>query len=82
MTRGQKGARGDAPGALEDFGQDEHRHVAAHAVALPRDALQLAEQRVLQRGIAVVELQRVGPAREVRVAPVGEDAFAPQSNAR
>ena len=60
----------DAPGALEDVRQDEHGHVAAHAVALPGDPEQLAEHRLLRGRVAVVELQRVGPAGEVRVAPV------------
>jgi hypothetical protein len=34
---GPEGRRPAAPGPLEDVGQDEHRHVAAHAVALPGD---------------------------------------------
>ena len=62
----------DAPGAFEHVGQDQHRHVAADAVALPGDSLQLADHRLLQVRVAVVELQRVGPAGEVRIAAVGE----------
>ena len=38
----------DAPGAFEHVGQDQHGHVAAHAVALPGDSLQLADHRLLQ----------------------------------
>ncbi len=62
----------DAPGAFEHVGQDQHRHIAAHAVALPGDSRELADHRLLQVRVAVVELQRVGPAVEVRVAAVGE----------
>ena len=65
-----------APGPLEDVGQDEHRHVAAHAVALPGDLHQLADHRLLRGRIAVVELQRVRPAGEVRVAAVGQQQVA------
>ena len=65
-----------SPGPLEDFRQEEHGHVAAHAVAPCGDAVELAEHGVLQRRVAVVQLQRIGPAGEVRVAAVGEDAVA------
>ena len=53
-------------------GKTQHGHVAAHAVALPGDSLQLADHRLLQLRVAIVELQRVGPALEVRVAAVGQ----------
>ena len=66
----------DAPGPLEDLGQDQHRHVAAHAVALPGDPQQLADHRLLRGRVAVVELERVRPAGEVRVAAVGEQQVA------
>ena len=69
----------DAPGPLEDLGQDEHGHVAAHAVALPGDLQQLADHRLLRGRIAVVELERVRPAGEVRVAAVGEQQVAAAS---
>ena len=62
----------DAPSAFEHVGQDQHGHVAAHAVALPGDSLQLADHRLLQFRVAVVELQGVGPALKVRVPAVGE----------
>ena len=67
---------GDAPGLLEHLRQDEHRHVAADAVALARDALELAEHRLLQGRVAVVQLERVRPAVEVGIAPVSKDARA------
>ncbi len=41
-----------------------------------RDPLELAEHRLLERGVAVVQLERVRPAIEVRVAPVRQDARA------
>ena len=37
---------------------------------------QLADHRFLRRRVAVVELQRVGPAREVRIAAVGQQQIA------
>ncbi len=40
------------------------------------DPLELAEHRLLERGVAVVQLQRVGPAIEVRVAPVRQHTRA------
>ena len=62
--------RPDAPRAFEDVGQDQHGHVAAHAVALPGDPHQFADHRLLQLRVAIIELQRVGPAVEVRVPAV------------
>jgi hypothetical protein len=63
-----------APGPLEDVRQDQHGHVAADAVAPVGDREQGVGHRLLDRGSRVVELQGVGPAVEVRVAAVGEDA--------
>ena len=62
-----------APGPLEDVGQDEHRHVAPHAVALPADLHQLVLHRLLRGRVAVVQLERVRPSREVGVTAVGQD---------
>ena len=62
----------DAPRTFEHLGQDEHGHVAAHTIALPGDSLQLADHRLLQVRVAVVELARVRPAVKVRVAAVGK----------
>ena len=66
----------DAPGPLEDFRQDQHRHVAAHAVALTGDSHQFADHGFLRSWVAVVELQRVRPAGEIRIAAVGQQQFA------
>ena len=73
---GQNGSGRAAPGAFEHVGQDQHGHVAAHAVALPGDLRQLADHRLLRGGVGVVELQRVGPAGEIRIAAVGQDQIA------
>src|SRR5436190_15815194 len=37
------------PGALEDVGEDEHRHVAPQPVALSGDSEELATHRLLRR---------------------------------
>jgi hypothetical protein len=58
------------PGPREHLAQHQHRHVAAHAVALLGDGAQLVDHRRARLGPAVVELQRVVPGREKRVAPV------------
>ena len=42
----------------------------------PRNPRELAEHRLLEGGVAVVQLKRVRPAVEVRVAPVRQDARA------
>src|SRR5215831_14223371 len=65
-----------APRAFEYLGQDQHSHVAAHAVALPGDSGELAHHRFLRRRIAVIELQRVGPTWEVRIAAMSEQYIA------
>src|SRR5499433_3401663 len=69
--------RPSPPGPLEDVRQDEHGHVAADAVALASNPEQLADHRLLRGRIAVVELQRVRPAVEVRVTAIGDDSLAP-----
>ncbi len=65
-----------APDAPNDVGQQQHRHVAADGVAAVGHAQQLADHGAAQGGGAVVELHRVGPAGEVGVAAVGQDARA------
>ena len=66
-----------APGSFEDLGQDQHGHVAAHAVALSGNPHQFADHRFLRGGVGVVELQCVGPAGEIGITAVGEDQIAP-----
>ncbi len=61
-----------APCPLEHVGQNEHRHVASHTIALTGDLHQLADHRFLRGGIRVVELQGVGPSGEIRIAAIGE----------
>ena len=65
-----------APGAFEDLRQNQHRHVAADAVALAGDLHEFADHRFLRGGIGIVELERVGPAGKVGVAAVGEEHVA------
>jgi hypothetical protein len=67
-----------APGPGEDLRQHEHCHVAAQAVAGGGDPPQLRHHRVPEGGVAVVQLERVGPAREVRVAAAGQHRRAPR----
>ena len=66
--------RGDIPCPLEDLRDDKHGHVTADAITLTRDPSQLAEHGLLQIRIPIVQLQSIGPAREVGVAPIGKDA--------
>src|SRR5678815_5526288 len=66
--------RGDIPCPLEDLRDDQHGHVTADAITLTRDPPQLAEHGLLQIRIPVVQLQSIGPARKVGVAPIGKDA--------
>ena len=65
-----------APGSFEYVRQDQHGHVAAHAVALSGDLHQLADHRFLRGGVGVVELQCVGPAGEIRITAVGQEQIA------
>ena len=65
--------RPPSPRPLEHLRQQEHRHVAAHAVTLSGNLHQCRDHRPLRRGIAVVELQRIRPAREERIAPVRQN---------
>ncbi len=61
-----------APRAGERVVHHEHRHVAAHAVALVGDPPERLDHRRPQRGGEGVELDDVGPRREVGVAAVGQ----------
>src|SRR5262249_980927 len=70
-------ARPSPPSPPEDLRQHEHRHVAAYPVTLTGDLQQLADHRLLRRRIRVIELQRVWPAIEVWIAPVGYQQITP-----
>ena len=63
-----------APGAREDLVGHQHRHVAADAVALRGDRDQRVDRRRAQAGRERVELDDVGPRREVGVLAVRERA--------
>ena len=66
-----------APGAGDDLGLEQHGHVAADAVGALGDPLQLGEHRLPKPAVPVVELERVVPAEEVRIAAVREDPSPP-----
>ena len=63
-----------APGPLDDVRQEQHGHVAADAVAALGDTDQLGRHGPAQARRAIVELQGVGPAGEIRVAAMRQDA--------
>ena len=47
---------GYPPGAVKNLGQQQHRHVATHAVAFAGDRDQLVDTSCLQLGGGVIEL--------------------------
>ena len=59
------------------FVEHEHRHVATHAVASPRDGHQQLRHRRPRRGVPVVQLGGVSPRREIGVLPVRQPARSP-----
>ena len=65
-----------APGALEGVVHHQHRHVAAHAVALRGDRAERLDHGRAQVGRERVQLHDVRPGGEVRVAAVREHAAA------
>ena len=65
-----------APGPFEDFGQHEHRHVAADAVGVLGQRLQLADHGPACFGLGIVELRDVGPRRKIRVAAARDEPHA------
>ena len=60
--------------------QQEHRHVAADAVALPGDLRERLDHRLPKARLEGVELEHVGPCREVRIAAAGENRAATSTN--
>ena len=65
-----------APGRPEDVVEDEHRLGADDAVAAGRDLLERLGHRPGHLGMAVVELRRIRPRREMGVAPMGDPMAA------
>jgi hypothetical protein len=57
-------------------GRQQHGHVAAHAVALQGDRLELVQHARAPGAMSVVHLRGVLPGREERIAPVGDDEAA------
>ncbi len=53
------------PRSLKYLGKSQHRHIAAQAVALAGDLLELRVHRFLGGGVAVIELQSIWPARKI-----------------
>ncbi len=62
-----------APGAGEHVGGHEHDHVAAQAVALVGNVVELVDGGRAQTGIEAVELGDVGPGGIVGITAVGDD---------
>ena len=71
-----KGFRPDAPGPFKDVREQQHGHIAAHAVTSLCDFHQFPDHRFLRSRVAVVELKGVRPAREIWIASVGENHIA------
>ncbi len=66
-----------APGPFENLWQHQHGHVAAQAVTLLSDPQELSDHRRLCGRIAVVKLDGVRPAGEVRIASEGQHLVTP-----
>ena len=69
---GRPGSGAAAPGALEDVVQHEHGHVAADAVALSGDLRDRLDHRLPEPRLKGVELEHIGPRREVGIPAAGE----------
>ena len=70
---GPERLRRQAPGAVEHLGQQQHRHVAAQPIAMLGNRRQLRHLGRLQHRIGIVELQRIRPAGEIRIAAMSQD---------
>ena len=73
-----RGGRGPAaqqsrPGLAEDLVQHQHRHVAAQAVAVPRDRAQGLDERIPRFDIEEVDLRGIGPRREAGIASASNE---------
>src|SRR5690606_41419057 len=74
LIRRVSGAR--APRVGGELAGDQHRHIAARAVALLRDVEQGMDHVAAELRAERVNLRRVGPGREVWIASVSEDDLA------
>src|SRR5271157_475386 len=63
-----------APGALEGRVQQQHGHVASDAIALSRNTGNRFQHRLPKPGLKPIELQNIGPCREVRIPSAGVDS--------
>src|SRR5690349_21402901 len=62
------------PGFFEDFIQDQHRHVASDRITLPGYLTQNLDHGLSRGGGSIVDLQRVGPGWEIRIASMSQEA--------
>ena len=76
LLRGDRRHGPAAPGRPEDIVEHEHRHRADHPVAARGDLAQRLGHRPGDIRMAVVELGRIQPRPEVRVATVGDPVAA------
>jgi len=66
---------GDSPGRAKHVAQKQHGDVAAHAVAALGESAKRGDVRIARGTTAQIDLHGVGPALEIRIAAMGEDAF-------
>src|SRR5579872_7243219 len=62
-----------APSTLKHLGKNQHRHVATDTITLAGNSLEFPAHRLLGGWIAVIELQGVRPAREVRIPAMSQN---------
>jgi hypothetical protein len=65
-----------APASFEDIVKLQHGHVAAHAVAMLRDAGEAGKVRGAHAGMEMIELGDVEPRGKIRVLGASEEASA------
>ncbi len=65
-----------APCALEDFVQQQHRHVAADTIALFGDVRNSSHCRFPKPWLKRIHLQDILPSREVRISPTRKNTFS------
>src|SRR4051812_226228 len=57
----------------------QHGHVTSHPIATLGHALEFSQHRGPRGGVAIIQLQSIWPAIEVRITSVGQDLFSPGS---